>query len=334
METTHSPGESQHNTHPTCPHAADILVLGYASHLCKNPTLVDIRDRINEISNQFTGAGWKNLPQELVDEILGYLLPDDLGALKAFSLTCKCLFGATRPLIHQQLVCVDSTPDHNPKGSPLGCHEGDPGAFERLIDADRSGVLRFTRHLTLKPKDDSFSPHFEPGDLQEYLPQLRSITKLHTLTLDNFHVSLFTPVFNEHFGMFTNTLRHLDIRNPYGAKRDLLYIISQFPLLENLTIVSLLGRDPHPVHPVPTITRSPPLRGNLVLVDTPSKKLSDGLVAFPGGLNFRSLELHWCGRPQSVLEACGHTVTSISFLFSSGDIYGESNTPIQVDVVM
>ena len=63
--------------------------------------------RVDDISKQYTGAGWKNLPQELVDEILDYLL-DDLKALKACSLTCKCLFGATRPLIHRRLICSGS----------------------------------------------------------------------------------------------------------------------------------------------------------------------------------------------------------------------------------
>ena len=56
--------------------------------------------RVDDISKQFTGAGWKHLLLELVDEILGYLL-DDLDALRACSLTCKHLFGTTRPLIHQ-----------------------------------------------------------------------------------------------------------------------------------------------------------------------------------------------------------------------------------------
>jgi len=34
---------------------------------------VDIQHRVDDISKQFTGAGWKNLPQEIVDEIVDYL---------------------------------------------------------------------------------------------------------------------------------------------------------------------------------------------------------------------------------------------------------------------
>jgi len=63
-----------------------------------------------------------------------------------------------------------------------------PGAFERLIDADRSGVLPYTRHLTLGPKVHDCHIPFNPSDLQEYLPHLRLITELRTLTLDSFGV--------------------------------------------------------------------------------------------------------------------------------------------------
>jgi len=208
-------------------------------------------------------------------------LLDDLDALKACSLTCKFLFGATRPLIHQRLVCLDSRLVHpKPMRSLFSRHKN--GAFERLVDADRSGTIRYTRHLTFKPIVNFPKPSFEPTDMQEYLPRLRLITKLHTLTLtlDTFHVHLFVPIFNEHFGMFADTLRHLDIRNTYGSERDLLFIICQFPLLEDLTIVSPAGEIiADSEHTIPIFTPSPPLRGKLALAWAYSTELSDGLAA-------------------------------------------------------
>ena len=264
-----------------------------------------------------------------MDEILGYLL-NDLGALEACSLTCKSLFGATRALIHQRLVCVGSRKVHRkPKGSLLNRRKGDPGFFKRLIDADRSGVLHHTRHLALRPDRIYSYPYFNPGDLKECLPHFRSITELHSLTLDTFHVSSFIPVFSKLFGMFTSTLRHLDIRYAYGTIWELSYIICQFPLLEDVTIVSPAGEDPeHPGHQVPTTTQPPPLRGKLALVQVASRELFDGLAAFPGGLNFGSLELSWCEFLEPVLTACGHTATSIWYLW--GDIGGESNLSVRV----
>ena len=256
-----------------------------------------------------------------MDEILGYLL-DDLDALKASSLTCKRLFGATRPLIHRRLVCLGLNPDlPKPKRSLFSRRKRDLGLFERLIDADRSGVLRYTRHLTIKVEDGYRSQR----GMQEHLPHLRSITKLDTLTLNTFPLH---PVFHEQFGIFTNTLRHLDIRNAYGTAQHLSYIICRFPLLEDLTIMSpaetpLEQGFPEQGFYVPTITQSPPLRGTLVLAQTRSQGLYEGLAALPGGLNFRSLELFDCGDPQAVFASCGRTVTSISHAWLRGDVDSE-----------
>jgi len=93
--------------------------------------------------------------QELVDDTLHYLL-DDLNTLMACSLTCKYFFGATRPLIHRRLVCSGSSTVH-PRPSLFARPKRDPGAFRRLVDADRSGVLRYTRHLTIKADGSSLN---------------------------------------------------------------------------------------------------------------------------------------------------------------------------------
>ena len=310
---------------------ADVPI-AFVSRLWMKPTQNDVRHRVDDISKQFTGAGWKNLPLELVDEILGYLL-DDLGALKACSLACKCLFGATRPLIHQRLRLAPKpyrVAHPKPKLSLFSRRKRGPEASEPLIDQGRLVLLRYTRHLTLEIQRGSLGPR----EIQEHLPHLRSITKLHTLTLDAFRASLFIPMFDECFGIFAHTLRHLDIRDACATEQQLLYIVCQFPLLEDLTIVSPAGGVSHPGHLVPTITQSPPLRGRLFLAQTYPRELFEGLAALPGGLHFRSLELFWCGDPRAVLAACGHTVTSISYLWYSWDsTSGESSPSIHVGIV-
>ena len=258
---------------------------------------------------------------------------DDLGALKACSLTCKFFFRATRPLIHQRLVCSDSRKVHAKLKWPFLSRrrKRDPGAFERLIDADRLGVLPYTRHLTLKPDHIYSYPFFDPSHLQEYLPHLQSITKLQTLSLTKFNIPSFIPGFNEYFGTFTNTLLHLDIRYSCGTARELSHIICQFPLLEDLTIVSPASGPT--AHPLPAVTQSPPLRGKLALAQTP-RWLSEGLAAFPGGLNFRSLESRWCTHLEPIFTACSHTMTSILYSWQFGDTPCESNSSIQVPIAM
>ena len=280
--------------------------------------------RVDDISKQFTGAGWKNLPQELVDEILDYLL-DDLDALKACSLTCKRLFGATRPLVHRRFVCSSSKLEGH---KPIGRLRRDSGAFGRLIDADRSGILRYTQHLTIKAEDGTLN-------LWEYLPHLRSIAKLHTLTLSDFHHHIFDPPFDEHFGMLTNTLRHLDIRHAHGTGRQLLPKICQFPLLEDLTIISPAGGTVTDTeHLIPMAIPSPPLRGRLLVSQVRSRELFESLVALQGGLNFRSLEFHLCEHLEIIIATCSHIVTSISYLWLCGGFDSKSNTSIRVYVAI
>ena len=330
MKTLYGAGEYQARSSAKPTGDTDVFV-AFAFRLWMIPTHGDIQRRIDDISKQFTGAGWKNLPQELVDEILGYLL-DDPDDLKTCSLTCKYLFGATRPLIHQRLYLaprLDLATHPKPKRYLFSRRESTPKEFERLIDADRSGLLRYTRHLTLKTEGGSLSP----TNIQEYLPHIRPITKLHGLTLITFDAQPFIPVLSQHFGMFTNTLRHLDVQDAYGTGQQLLYLICQFPLLEDLTIVSPIGDVADPPHYVPKITQSPPLRGKLFLAETYLLELSECLTALPGGLHFRSLELFQCEGSQAILDACSHTVTSVSYLWYAWDQSGsESNLSIYVGI--
>jgi len=142
---------------------------------------------------------------------------------------------------------------------------------------------------------------------------------------------MFIPVFNEHFGMFTDTLQHLGIRNAYSTEQELLYIICQFPLLEDLTIVSpASGIAARPGHPVPVITQSPPLRGELILVRADSRELLDGLAGLLGGLNFRSMVQLECGGSQVVSAACGRNLMLVTYLWPSHGDDGESNSSILV----
>ena len=251
--------------------------------------------------------------------------------MKACSLTCKPLFGATRTTIHQRVYLTSRQTwmeGPEPKGSPFSLRRKGPEILERLADADRSGLLPYIRSLAFKIEDGSFLPE----SMEKYLLHLRSITNLHTLTLSPFRINSFIPVFNECFGMFTNTLRHLDMRNAYGTDRQLLYVISQFPLLEDLTIVSPTVAVAYPGDHFPVITQSPPLPGTLVLVETDSRGLPHGLATLPGGLNCRSLELFRCEGSQVVLDACSHSVRSVSYLWCVRG--GKSNSCIRVRAMM
>ena len=245
-------------------------------------------------------------------------------------MTCKRFFAAARPLIHQRLVCLGERGCYDPEPDK---NKRDPRPFEELIDAGRSGVLPYTRHLTFKVKYRFYPPRFHPGDIQEYLPHLRSITRLRSLTLEKFYLPPFIPVFNENFGMFANTLRYLDIRDAECPAPELLYIICQFSLLEDLAIVCPASEGiAHSGHPVTTVARSPPLRGKLLASRVFSKEFFDGLAALPGGPKFSSLEISWCRNQEAVVEACNRTATSVSYLWTVSDSNGEPNLSVQVRI--
>ena len=151
-----------------------------------------------------------------MDDILSYLL-DDLSALKACSRTCKSLFGATRPILHQRVCLASSSVQAGrpkAKGSLFSPRRGDFEAFERLVDADRSGTLRYIQHLTFK-MGNSFPT---PENMLKHHLHFQSMTNLHSLTLMPLH--LFIPVFGERFDMFTDILRHRSTYEPHMAQID------------------------------------------------------------------------------------------------------------------
>jgi len=97
----------------------------------------------------------------------------------------------------------------------------------------------------------------------------------------------------------------------------LLFFISQFPLLEDLSIRScyaghfFLGPSP------PILRTSPPFRGrlNLSLIKD-SQSLCEAMAQLPGGLKFTSLELKGCGNPASIIKACRLTLRTVSYTWT------------------
>lgn len=256
---------------------------------------------------------WNRLPPELVDEILGYL-SDDLPTLKACSLTCKGMLSSARPLIRSRLFLV-STRSRRSNGRftkylfkrPKG---GIDPRLERLVAADRQGLLQYTRHLVIRTGRLPLTPQ----SLQPYIPYFHSIDKLQTFVVDGLDIPAFVPVFDDYFGMFTHSLRGLDIKYILDSERQLLCFISQFPLLEDLSIQSCYVVYSHPNPSLPMLRTSPPFRGHLKLsIIMDSRSLCEALAQLPEGLNFTSLELKGCGNPAAIITACQFTLRSVLY---------------------
>ena len=250
-----------------------------------------------------------------MDEILGYL-SDDRPTLKACSLTCKAMLSSARPLIKSWLFLV-STGNRRSNArfmkSLFKRSKEDSGPFERLVAADCQGSLQYTRHLVIRMGRLPLIP--EP--LQPYTPYFHRIDNLQTLVIHGPDVSAFVPVFDDYFGMFARSLRCLDIAYILDAERQLLHFISQFPLLEDLSIQSCYVVYSHPGSSPPMPRTSPPFRGRLKLsITMDSQSLCEALAQLPGGLNFTSLELKGCRRPMAVIKACRFTLRSVLFTWT------------------
>lgn len=261
-------------------------------------------------------SGWNRLPPELTDDILGYL-SDDLPTLKACSLTCKSMLGSARPLIRNWLFLASAGDRRSSAGSLkslLKRSKGRCDLFERLATTDRQGLLQYTQHLVIRM---GCLPH-TPRPLQPYIPYLRSVENLQTLTIDALDIPEFMPTFNKCFGKFANSLRGLDIGHTWDSERQLLRFISKFPSLEDLSIRSRYTVRSYPGTPPPMPRTSPPFRGHLRLsLVMGSRDLCEALAKLPGGLNFTSLELKGCEEPAAVITACRLTLRSISYTWTS-----------------
>lgn len=259
---------------------------------------------------------WDRLPPELVDKILRYL-SDDLPALKACSLTCKIMLSSARPIIGSWL-CLSPARDQKlnrrSMKSLLKRPERGSDSLERLGDMDRQGFLPHTRHLVLKMEGHTLVPQ----SLQPYIPYFLHIDNLQTLVIDGLDVSAFVPMFHNCLGMFRHSLRSLDIGHIWDTDRQLLWFISQFPLLDDLSVRScytlyfFLGPSP------PLFLTSPPLRGHLNLsLVTDSLSLCEALARLPRGLNFTSLELKGCEKPAVIITACRRSLKSVSYIWTT-----------------
>ena len=261
-------------------------------------------------------SGWNRLPSELIDEILQHL-SDDIPALKACSLTCKIMHNSARPIIGSWLYLSPARKKKKNGRSMRSLLKRSKRGFdglERLGDLDRRGLLPHTRHLVLKMDELALVPQ----SLQPYIPYFLHINNLKTLVINGLDVTVFAPAFPTYLGMFTRSLRSLDIRHIWDSDRQLLWFISQFPLLEDLSIqycyaaYFFLGPSP------PLIRTSPPFRGHLNLsLFMDSLSLCEALAQFPGGLHFTSVELKGCGKPAVIIRACQTSLRSISYTWTT-----------------
>ena len=258
------------------------------------------------IVNTFS-TGWKNIPQELVDEILAYL-EDDYTSLASCSLSCKALFCSTRPLIHRTFCLSTGCSIDRHRSSPLNRTQ-----FDNLQLAGQAQVLRYATRLIIRLGDD-----FVPENLRPYLRYFRDMRGVTSLEIYLLDAAAFLPAFEECFGHITPTLRSLALSGARNPIREVFHFISRFPLLQDLDLVqfSLARHKPAQPHTTQQIKIPPPLNGALRFRGTyPSLEFIQSLINIPGGIHFRSVEMGDARTVplQTVIDACSNDIESITF---------------------
>ena len=259
--------------------------------------------------------GWNCLPPELVDNILGYL-SDDLPTLKACSLTCKTMLCSARPLISGWLTLPPSQNRRLNARSKKSLLKRSKEAPDYL--AGCQGRFKYTKNLVVRLDYDL---PLARQSLQPYIPHFYSIEKLQTLAIGSLDIRTFMPMFDDCFGMFTRSLRGLSLKDILDPECQLLCFVSQFPMLEDLSIQSCYSGRPYYGRSPPLPQKTPPLRGHLKLsITANSPGLCTALAGLPGGLNFTSFELEELkayGNPEAVIAACQFTLKSVSYTWTN-----------------
>jgi hypothetical protein len=251
-------------------------------------------------------TGWKNLPQELVDEILTYL-EDDFSSLMSCSKSCKALFCSARPFIYRTFCLTRDTTDTYRSGSL------NRGTFDTLRLAERAQILQYTTKLFIRLGDK-----FVPENLQPHLRYFYVMRGITSLTIHRLDVASFLPALDKWFGHIIPTLRSLTLIDAKAPAEDVFHLVLRFPLLQDLYLTEFSQPDyrlPRSYIP-PELTISPPLNGTLKLLGTySSNNFIRSLVSAPGGIHFRSVEVEDVGMIwfQALIDACSKTVETITF---------------------
>ena len=252
-------------------------------------------------------TGWKTLPQELVDEILTYLM-DDFLSLVSCSYSSKALFCSTRPLIHRTLCLSTGISTDRHRSSPRNLAQ-----FNKFLLAKRSQVLQYTTHLIIRLGSD-----FVPENLRPHLRYFRTMRGITSLEIDLPDARHFLSSFDECFGRIAPTLRSLILIGGRDPVENLSHFVPRFPLLQDLDLaaVTFAGRRSYQPFAPPDVTTPPPLDGTLGFrITYPTISFIRSITNIPGGIHFRSVEMEKVRTAplQAILDACSNTLESITF---------------------
>lgn len=239
------------------------------------------------------------LPQEIVDYIVDYI-SDDRPTLFACTHLSRTWCISARTHLYRTFTVSDST------------------GFNIVDDLRKIGVIHLVHRVVATRKvnqADFLLPH-------KAMTRLNAFTYLQELDLKYLDVGELGLGLHEHCGILKSTIRTLALRYPTGSIKRIVYFISLFSQLENLTVDSI-NKVAADDSQVPVIENSPPLTGRLMLSGISDQEFICDLVSMPKGIRFRTVDLRFCREVQEIIDGCAGTMERL--IWYSSDFLGAYN---------
>jgi hypothetical protein len=236
------------------------------------------------------------LPQEIVDYIVDHI-SDDRSTLFACTHLSRTWCIAARMHLHRTFTVSDSA------------------GFNIVDDLQKIGVIHLVHRVvaTRKVNQKDFLLH------PKALTRLNAFASLQELDLKYLDVGELGLGLHDHCDTLRSTVRTLALRYPTGSAKRIVYFISLFSKLENLTVDSIntVVTDDSGV---PLIERSPPLTGRLRLSGISDPEFICGLASMQEGIRFRTVDLRFCREVQEIIGGCAGSMERL--IWHSSDFLG------------
>ena len=220
------------------------------------------------------------LPPEIVEIIIAYLIYD-MRCLRACTMICHSWYIVASPHLHRTLVISTHT---------LGQSTGWQKPFRRKHSL---GLLPLVKWLRVHGRNNGYvglSPTLFNSDT---LDQFSALTNVRELEVEYLDIPNFIPHIQRYFGHFLPTLTSLDLKEPRGTNRQVIYFIGQFQHLQDLKLIDVeFYRGEEPANDLTLIPPFiPPLRGRLVMSRFTKVGLLKGMIDLFRGIRFYRMRL-------------------------------------------
>ena len=251
------------------------------------------------------------LPHEVVRLIISYLT-HDRRSLRACVLTCYSWYIAAVPHLHHTLIVRVHSWDRIPRWpSPI--------RYMYML-----GLLPLVKKLHIHRGSYLKNVRFSTKLLNCYiLPQFSTLSNVQELILDCLDLPSFVPRIRRYFGHFSSTVRCLELREPSGSRRQIIYFIGLFQHLQDLKLIcDRVNLQEEPADDLTLVPRFvPPLRGWLRLINFTRVGLLKDMIELFDGIRFRFVNLFNVDGKRLLLDACAKTLEVV--VLSPTDLWGE-----------